>query len=191
MLISSGKGSSGGEAEKLVCLTKLNKYLTRQTVSLLGEGLVFMCVEKYSATDLKHEQRQEQGGSKIQAGLLSIETDLLKSTMKEEGVRDLERVTLDTHPLDTCQQKEKTSKSYTKQNSFHPNGWCTGKLHLDASLTGCNTAPWLGVGVGGLQCMKEVNDDTLAKDFGFSISAGKEREGLLSTISYNIESDLE
>lgn len=27
-----------------------------------------MCVEKYSATNLKHEQRQEQGRSKSQAG---------------------------------------------------------------------------------------------------------------------------
>lgn len=68
MLISSGKGNSGDEAEKLECLTKLNKYLTRETVSLLGEGLVFMCVEKYSAADLKHEERQEQGRSKMQAG---------------------------------------------------------------------------------------------------------------------------
>lgn len=68
MFISCGTWNSGAEAEKLVCLTKLTKYSTRQTVSLLGEGLVLMCIEKYSATGLKHEQKQEQGGSEIQAG---------------------------------------------------------------------------------------------------------------------------
>lgn len=46
-------------------------------------------------------------------------------------------------------------------------------------MTSCHTASWLGVGVEGVQCVKEVNDDTLAKDFGFSISAGKEGESLL------------
>lgn len=93
-------------------------------------------------------------------------------------------VTPDTYPFDTCQRKGKASKSYTKQNSSHPNVWCTGRLHWYASLTGCNTAPWLGM--GGVQCVKEVNDDTLAKDFGFSISAGKEGQSLLSTLLHDI-----
>lgn len=64
MSVSSGKRNFGAEAAKLMCLTKLNK----QTVTLLGGGLVFLYLQKYSAADLRHEQQQRQVESTIQVG---------------------------------------------------------------------------------------------------------------------------
>lgn len=62
-----------------------------------------------------------------------------KKTIKACGLGDLERATLDIGPLDTCQEKEKNSKSFTKQKSSQSTGWCLGRLHLDGLLTGWNT----------------------------------------------------
>lgn len=134
--------------------------------SLLGGGIVLvqiLCYWLKMWRAARTGRMQDPGEWSSSAGKQT--TTLLKRTIKPEGLGDLERATLDMFPLATCQEKEKNNKSYTKQKSSHPTGWCTGRLHLD----GCNTAPWLGAGDGGGKslCVKEVKDGTLAKDFGY------------------------
>lgn len=112
MPVSSGKGHSGGDAEKLKCLTKLNKPDFNQGDGLLARRrnstlvlVQILCYWLKMWRAARTGRMQDPG--EWSSSAVKQTTTLLKRTIKPEGLGDLERATLDMFPLATCQEKEK------------------------------------------------------------------------------------
>lgn len=115
MPVHSGKGSSGAEAEKLMCLTKLNKPYFNQGDSLPAWKragtlalLKILCCWLKTWTAARIGRIQDPGGWSSSA--VDQTTALLKRkrTINAEGLADLERVYLMCVHLTHVKRKRRT-----------------------------------------------------------------------------------